>query len=242
MALYQYVKAYPHPVRQKPVMTSLFFMIIGIGMLLWVGWPILSYLVITAPLLAKTVSPVPETIGNLTGFVDPRVLSSDTSNSPGTDSYTNPNIWFPQKPQKKQEAKVSEYSLSIPKLKITDARVVIAGDDLAKSLIHYGGTGLPGDYGNTVIFGHSTLVQLYNPKDYKTIFATLPTIKKGDSIYLKFDGVQYRYVVYDMTVTEPNDLSSLEQRFDNSYLTLITCVPPGTFLKRLNVKAKLEKL
>ena len=84
-------------------------------------------------------------------------------------------------------------------------------------------------------------MQLFNPKNYKSIFSTLPTLKKGDSIYIKSDGVQYRYVVYDMTVTDPDDLSPLEQQFDHAYVTLITCVPPGTYLRRLNVKAKLEK-
>lgn len=234
MPMYQYIKAYPRPKKRRPYGISIVFMLIGMIMLLWVGWPIFSFLVFTAPFMVKTVSPVPEGSGDLGGIIDPGGIQDS--------GYTNPNIWFPARPQKKQESRITRYALTIPKLKIIDANVTIAGDDLRKSLIHYGGTSLPGEYGNAVIFGHSTLVQLFNPKDYKTIFSTLPTIKPGDSIYVTVDGVQYRYVVYDMTVTDPNDLSSLEQRFDSSYLTLITCVPPGTYLKRLNVKAKLAKI
>jgi sortase A len=41
----------------------------------------------------------------------------------------------------------------------------------------------PGEYGNIVIFGHSTLPQLYNPKDYKTIFTYLPSLEKKDHIF-----------------------------------------------------------
>ena len=59
---------------------------------------------------------------------------------------------------------------------------------------------------------------------------------------ITYDGVAYRYVIYEMVVTDPNDLSVLEQRFDDSYITLVTCVPPGTYWKRLNVKAKLATL
>ena len=114
---------------------------------------------------------------------------------------------------------------------------------LFRSLIHYGGTGLPGEYGNTVIFGHSTLPQLFRgTKDYHAVFATLPSIKNGTDILITYDGVKYRYIVYDKVVVEPTDLTPLEQQFDDSYLTLVTCVPPGTFLYRLNVKARLERI
>ncbi len=162
--------------------------------------------------------------------------------TPGGDTSTDANSWYPTKPQKKVVSPVNAYTLSIPKLKIKDASVVIGGNDLSKSLIHYGGTGLPGEYGTTIVFGHSTLPQLFNPTDYKTIFSTLPTLKRGDEIFVTYDGVEYRYVIFDMTVTDPTDLSPLEQQFDNSYITLITCVPPGTTWKRLNVKAKLVRL
>lgn len=238
MPMYQYVKSYPRIVKRYPPVISFMLLAAGLTILVWVAGPMVTFWAFTAPLLTKAVSPVPESTV-LPGFVEPNVLSA-TSKQEGSLDYTNPNVWYPAKPQKKSVDRITTYTITIPKLKIIDANVIVAGDDLAKSLIHYGGTALPGEYGNTVIFGHSTLVQFYNPKDYTTIFSTLPTLKTGDSIYVKSDGVQYRYVVYDMTVTQPEDLTPLEGRFDNVYLTLITCVPPGTYLKRLNVKAKLE--
>ena len=105
-----------------------------------------------------------------------------------------------------------------------------------------GGTGLPGEYGTAVVFGHSTLPQFFSPTNYKTIFSLLPTLTIGDEIFVTYDGVQYRYIIFEMVITDPTDLSSLEQRFDDSYLTLITCVPPGTYWKRLNVRARLERI
>ncbi len=137
---------------------------------------------------------------------------------------------------------MGRYSLSIPKLGIKDAAIIIGSQDLSKSLIQWGGTAAPGEFGNTVIFGHSVLPAFFDPKNYMTIFSTLPTLKDRDEIIVYFDGITYRYQIFEMKVVDPKDLSVLEQRFDDSYISLVTCVPPGTYWKRLIVKAKLVKL
>jgi LPXTG-site transpeptidase (sortase) family protein len=98
---------------------------------------------------------------------------------------------------------------------------------------------MPGELGNVVIFGHSTLPQLYQPNDYKSIFTFLPSLQKGDKIFIKVGDLVYQYEVFEMFVVDPTEVSVLDQQFDASYLTLITCVPPGTYWKRLVVKAKL---
>ena len=131
------------------------------------------------------------------------------------------------------------YLLSIPKLKITDALVAIGSMDLKKSLIQYPNTALPGQLGNSVVFGHSVLPQFFNPKSYLTIFSTLFKLNQADEIVLKYDQIQYRYLVEEMYEVAPTDLSVLEQRFDGRYLTLITCSPPGTYLRRLIIRARI---
>jgi len=157
-------------------------------------------------------------------------------------NYNNYRNWFSAVPQlPTHPSKITHYNLSIPKLKIESAVVTIGGEDLSESLIQYPGTALPGEYGNTVIFGHSVLPQFFNPKNYKTIFSTLPTLEEGDEILIDFDGVRYRYVVFKMIEVSPKDVSVLEQRYDGEYLSLVTCVPPGTYLRRLIVRAKLVK-
>ncbi|MEK7544110.1 MAG: sortase [Patescibacteria group bacterium] len=254
---YQFVKAPPavHPVSveytgatlvpERRKVLSYVFILGGLAVLSWAFWPIVSFMLFTAPQFAGIVSPVQD------GFAATRVMSvlSPMASAASIEEivtkgpdYTNPNVWFPGTPQKKIVSAVTAYTLSIPKLRIKDAFVTIAGDDLNKSLVHYGGTGLPGEYGTAVIFGHSVLPQFYNPANYKSIFSTLPTLKTGDEIFVRLDGVEYRFVVYEMIVTEANDLAPLAQRFDDSYVTLITCVPPGTYWKRLNVRARLEKI
>ena len=101
---------------------------------------------------------------------------------------------------------------------------------------------LPGEYGNVVIFGHSTLPQLYNAKNYTTIFTYLPSMEKGDKILVRLGEDEYEYETFDIFVVNPDEISVLEQSNDASYITLITCVPPGTYWKRLVVRAKLTKL
>lgn len=249
MPLYRYTKTVPKR-RRKPgvyhVVVSFVFMSIGAGILGWVIWPIVSFSVFTAPLFAAIVSPVVETksqqrSANAASSFVVSAEGPETGTAQNVD-YLNANVWFPQKPQEKKSfSAVNSYRLSIPKLGIKHAVVMIAGDDLNKSLIHYGGTALPGQYGTAVVFGHSVLPQFFRPTDYRTIFSTVPTLTIGDVVFVDYDGVKYTYKVVEMTVTQPNDLSPLEQQFDAEHLTLITCVPPGLVTARLNVRAKLVK-
>lgn len=138
-------------------------------------------------------------------------------------------------------SKVEYYTISIPKLKIENATVAIGGDDLTKSIIQYPGTALPGKRGNAALFGHSILPLFYNPKDYLSIFSLLPTLKKGDEIFVDYDGVSFKYVVETMFEVLPTDIQVLEQDTSDSFLTLVTCVPPGDPRKpkRLIVRARI---
>ena len=133
----------------------------------------------------------------------------------------------------------STYKISIPKLKIKDAIVSVGSMDLKKSLIQYPQTALPGQLGNSVIFGHSVLPQFFSPTNYLTIFSTLYKLKQGDEIIIDYDSVRYKYIIEEIFEVKPTDLSVLEQRFDQKNLTLITCSPPGTYLRRLIIKASL---
>lgn len=168
------------------------------------------------------------------------VLAVNNSNE---EKLYSANNWFPQSGNTiKGTNKIKSYTISIPKLNIENAKVIYGADDLTKSLIGFHGTAVPGEYGNAVVFGHSVLPEFYNPKDYHTIFATLPELKAGDEIFAEVDGVKYKYVAYDFKTVDPSEISVLEQKYDNYYLSLITCVPPGLKWKRLVVKAKLEPI
>lgn len=64
----------------------------------------------------------------------------------------------------------------------------------------------------------------------------------GDEIFVTVDNVKYTYKIYAMTVIDPEDVSVLTQNYDDSYLNIITCTPPGTIWKRLVVQSRIEQI
>lgn len=229
MAIYCYIKKEPKSFKKGSLKILKYlpfsFLFLGIILLISVFWPIIGYEIKSQKFTSQLISPV-GVLGEATTVVD----------------YSRPSSWFPTAPSlPPKPSKITHYTISIPKLGIKNAVVQIGGEDLMESLIHYPGTSLPGQYGNTVIFGHSVLPQFFNPKNYRTIFSTLPTLREKDEIFVDFDGVLYKYQVIGLQEVSPEDVSVLEQRYDSEYLSLITCVPPGTYLKRLVVRAKLVR-
>lgn len=214
---YSYKKDTKKPFPRKFLLPT-FLIAVGILSLLYGGLPILSFQILELPKFSQ---------GEFI-FPIPNILLD----------FSKASSWYPNLETKKEKP-VTFYSFSIPKLNIEDAIVSTTSDDLFKNLIHYGPSPLPGELGNTVIFGHSTLPQLFNPKNYKAIFSTLHTLKVGDAIQVKVDGVTYEYSISSIKITDPDDISVLEQQYKGSYLTVITCTPPGTYWKRLIIKGKL---
>jgi LPXTG-site transpeptidase (sortase) family protein len=107
---------------------------------------------------------------------------------------------------------------------------------LESGLIHINGTALPGEKGNIYVTGHSSNF-IWAKGEYNSIFATLDQLIIGDLIYIKFNNETYVYKVSSQRVVVPTDLSVLGQS-DQSKLTLVTCWPIGTSLKRLVIEAK----
>ncbi len=246
MALHVYLKKKQYSVKKKAVnLFSYVFLAAGALLLFWSFYPILSSVVYSRLFIKNNINtPVSGQTGTTALNEAKSVLGAFNIFSNNLRDYTKASIWFPALPQLNQPSQltVKEYELSIPKLNIKKAKVSVGGDDLTKSLIHYLPQSLPGEYGNVAIFGHSTLPQLYNPKDYKTIFTYLSSLEKGDKIYINIGELEYNYEVTGSFIVKPSEISVLEQKKDASYLTLITCTPPGTYWERLVVSAKLTQL
>ena len=111
-------------------------------------------------------------------------------------------------------------------------------DKLLYGAVLYPGTVKPGYFGNTTITAHSSYYPWANPKDYIDAFALLGEMKVGDGLSVFYHGQKYTYKVYDVFEVQPGDTSVIEQNEQRSDLTLITCTPVGTTLKRLIVKAE----
>lgn len=131
------------------------------------------------------------------------------------------------------------FYLSFPGRKITRLPVHINGGDLKVNPIHYPGTSLPGLAGNVVVFGHSSLPILYSPKNPYTVFNPLVKTQIGDEIIVNFTGVDFRYRVSQIRQVRPEVTDYLVQHYDTHQLTLVTCVPLGTYLRRLVLTADL---
>ena len=252
---YRYVKAPPGYTLQMPLGMgkkiryglSLILITLGIATFTTVAYPLIYYQLTFAPTFQKQslVSPLTPAVVATNDLVTTPVKKAEAADGPtfvdevvnNSFDYTDASSWYAGAKQTKEASEYALYTLSIPKLGIDHAVVRTDHTDLKQSLIQYAGTALPGNLGNTVIFGHSVLPQFFNPKNYLTIFSTLHTLRPGDTIDIAADGATYTYKISEMYEAEPNDLSPLAQTYDGRYLTLITCTPPGTFLRRLIIKA-----
>lgn len=104
--------------------------------------------------------------------------------------------------------------LSIPRLKFSEA--IAEGDDddtLGVSIGHLPDTPLPWHMGNSVVAAHRD-----------TQFRALEGIRIGDRMRLRTPRGEFAYVVDDLIIVEPNDLSVLKPSRQRM-ITLITCYP-----------------
>lgn len=202
-------------------------------------FPLISWQIYFAPAFAsqKIDSPIPtHTIissSNITSLIT-------TAATNVSSDLTNAYNWYPG--YQKGEKKIISYTISIPKIDIEDAKVSNEDMDLTQHLVQFNGDTQPPKEGNSIIFGHSTLPQLFEKDNYKTIFANAYKIEVGDMIIVKSGNETYNYKVENITVVDPSDTSVLAQNFSDSFLTIITCTPPGTIWKRLIIKARIQSL
>lgn len=238
MSTYHFSKDQKRKSRKKlKRIAGLFIILFGILITAYFFFPVISYQIFFAGGMKDIAVPVPK-----------RTLAVDTSFSgllaqgfsQMTTDFTDARNWYPQVHGANTDVSIESYKISIPKLEIENAEVSTVDYDLEKHLIQYAGTSTPGERGTSVIFGHSTLPQFFNPQNYKTIFATLHTIKEGDKLHAEVNGEKYTYTVFSKTITSPEDTDMFTQAFDTSYITIVTCTPPGTVWKRLVVKARLD--
>lgn len=133
--------------------------------------------------------------------------------------------------------KINANAKVVPNVNPADERVYTQA--LTQGVAHALGANFPGEKGNIYLFSHSTDAP-WNIVRYNAVFYLLRELEKGDKVVMFYNGRRYDYVIYDKVIAEPNDVSFLTNKYDKSVLTLQTCDPPGTLLKRLIVRAQLE--
>ncbi len=130
--------------------------------------------------------------------------------------------------------------LVIPKLNV-NVPIVMADttdenkvhDELHDGVVHYQGTAIPGEVGNSFITGHSSNYW-WDTGKYNYVFALLDKLQAGDQAIIYYNGKKFVYTVRDSIIVPPNDMSVLAPT-DTPVLSLMTCTPAGTSLRRLVV-------
>ena len=111
---------------------------------------------------------------------------------------------------------------------------------LKKGLAHFQGTPLPGDGGNSFIYGHSAVESFFSshPDYAETIFSRLESIDVADTILIQKDGKILTYIVQKKKIADPDDFDVITGETHKETITLMTCWPLGIGSKRLIVIAE----
>ena len=138
----------------------------------------------------------------------------------------------------------SQFSIIIPKIN-ANAKVIRNVNPyepkeyqkaLTQGVAHASGTATPDQFGNVFIFAHSA-TNWYQANDYNAVFYLLNKLVAGDSIIVYFENIPYNYSVDEIKFVKPAEVDYLSNNLNTNQLTLMTCWPPGTTLKRLIVVA-----
>ncbi len=121
-----------------------------------------------------------------------------------------------------------------PNIDASDEKIYL--DALNKGVAHTLGTAYPGEGGHIFLFAHST-DYFWNVGSYNAIFYLLYKLGKGDEVNLFYQGQRYVYRVIGSEVVDPSQVQYLTRKTNQEFLTLQTCWPPGTTLKRLLIFA-----
>lgn len=164
----------------------------------------------------------------------PQVQIAQTDDQVNTDITKDTNIVFVDK----------EFGIYIPKIQ-TNSSVIPDVDTTNKSeylkalesgIAHAKGTSYPNQNGNVFLFAHSA-VDFYNQKNYSVYFYLLGELQQEDKIYVSYNDKIYTYSVLETKIVSKDDTQYMGQYLTEDTLTLMSCWPSGTNLKRIIVTA-----
>lgn len=125
-------------------------------------------------------------------------------------------------------------TLGVMNIEKIDLRAPIAeGTELSVlkySIGHMESTTSLGSIGNSVVAGHRS-------HSYGVYFNRLDELENGDEIVVETYSGTYTYVVYEILIVEPDDVSVLRNSSEYRVLTLVTCDPVYNPTHRLIIHA-----
>lgn len=141
----------------------------------------------------------------------------------------------------------TDFSIVIPKIN-ANAKIIPGVDPfnskiyqqaLTQGVAQASTSDTPDKSGNVFIFAHSA-GNWYQANQYNAVFYLLNKLKPSDKIFVYFKNKKYSYSVTEIKTVDSKQSDYLNRNFGANQLTLMTCWPPGTTLKRLLVIAKLQ--
>jgi len=111
--------------------------------------------------------------------------------------------------------------------------------DLNKGVVAYPGSVLPGEIGNLFVTGHSS-VYPWNHSAYGKVFAALDKLETGDRVIVYYNKHKFEYKIVNKYVARPQDVQLVHPE-NEAKITLFTCWPIGTNLKRLVLEGELVR-
>ncbi|MFA6047319.1 MAG: sortase [Parcubacteria group bacterium] len=174
-------------------------------------------------------------------------LKADTDGDGYSDKQEIINGYDPDAPgdaRPNAEIIITKIGVSAPVIWSKNDDETSLQEDLKKGVVHFPKSASPGQDGNMVISGHSSNY-VWVKGSYNYIFKNLNNLEKNDEIKIKVTQqnkriINYTYKIIDKRTTTADDPFIFEQTANPS-LTLSTCWPIGTALKRLVVRAELVK-
>lgn len=139
----------------------------------------------------------------------------------------------------------SDFGIVIPKIG-ANAKVVPDVDwqdervyqrALTRGVAHARGTARPGEPGNVFVFSHSG-VDFFEANRYNALFYLIDKLQSGDEITMLYQKEAFTYRVTEKKIVASESVAYLKGSADHKTLTLMTCYPAGTTLKRLVVIAE----
>ncbi len=160
--------------------------------------------------------------------------------SGGSVSQDTEQETFPVPLQKKEFTEFGNFWIEIDKGDDLKIKAPILGSvdkqALKRGVGHHTSTALPNpESGNIVLSGHRWLPGS-NPAN--TVFRHLDKLSVGDDITIMYEGKEYLYRVRESKTVSDDAVEILDQT-DKPQLTLYTCTPIFTALKRLVYVADL---
>ena len=137
-----------------------------------------------------------------------------------------------------------ENSLEIPKIEVSVPLIFVEDIDkvyktLDRGVVHYPGSVLPGENGQTIILGHSAPPN-WPDINYDNVFSRLNELEKGDEIFVYFEHQRFNYSVTNKFFLERGEEVPEYLTNSDNMLILISCWPPGKDIRRIALEASLK--